>query len=249
MIMATNLNIREKLNRLVAEEKSGVLALFNAANSAAGYDYIVYLHSLGIVYVVDSISEASGYFDSTDTHSLNRWVASFADRENAISLNDVGEDEQIFLNSVTNDLLWHMTHEWGLDEELDEDEQNGDVCEIADDCPDTDFTLGFADTLECDIKMFRDLMTSGGDFSVCGVKVGAYQVGDDDEKSYYFVECYDEIFTDEDTNESLTVERHHIIFELNDWRTLYAKARTYLWQNYRQYRWIDSGFYNTDVVS
>lgn len=245
MIMATNLNIREKLNRLVAEGKSGVLALFDAADSAAGYDYIVYLHSLGIVYVVDSISEASGYFDSTDTHSLNRWVASFADRENAISLNDIGEDEQIFLNSVTNDLLWHMTHEW----ELGEDEQDADVHLNVSDCPDADFTLGFADTLECDIKMFRDLMTSGGDFSVCGVKVGVYQVGDDDEKSFYFVECYDEIFTDEDTNESLTVERHRIIFELNDWRTLYAKARTYLWQNYRQYRWIDSGFCKTDVVS
>lgn len=243
--MATNLNIRERLNRLVAEGKSGVLALFDAANSAAGYDYIVYLHSLDMVYAVDSISEASGYFDSSDAQSLNRWVAPFADRENAISLNDVGEDEQIFLNSVTNDLLWRMTHEWGLDE----DEQNGDVCEIADDCPDADFTLGFADTLECDIKTFRELIACGGDFSVCGVKVGVYQVGDDDEKSYYFVECYDEIFTDEDTNESLTVERHRIIFEFNDWRTLYAKARTYLWQNYRQYRWIDSGFYKTDVVS
>ena len=125
MIMATNLNIREKLNRLVAEGKSGVLALFDASDSASGYDYIVYLHSLDIVYVVDSISEASGYFDCTDNHSLNRWVVSFADRENAISLNDVGEDEQIFLNSVTNDLLWHMTHEW----ELGEDEQDGDVCE------------------------------------------------------------------------------------------------------------------------
>ena len=243
--MTTILNICEKLNRLVAEEKSGVLALFDASDSAAGYDYIVYLHSLGIVYVVDSISEASGYFDSTDTHSLNRWVAFFADRENAISLNDVGEDEQIFLNYVTNDLLWHMTHEW----ELGEGEQDADVHLNVSDCPDADFTLGFADTLECDIKMFRDLIACGGDFSVCGVKVGAYLVGDDDEKSYYFVECYDEIFTDEDTNESLTVERHRIIFELNDWRTLYAKARTYLWQNYRQFRWIDSGFYNTDVVS
>ena len=243
--MATILNIREKLNRLVAEGKSGVLALFDAADSAAGYDYIVYLHSLDMVYVVDSVSEASGYFDSDDTHSLNRGVAPFADRENAISLNDVGEDEQIFLNFVTNDLLWHMSHEW----ELDEDEQDGDVCEIADDCPDVDFTLGFADTLECDVKMFRELIACGGDFSVCGVKVGVYQVGDDDEKSYYFVECYDEIFTDEETNEFLTVERHRIIFELNDWRTLYAKARTYLWQNYRQYRWIDSGLYKTDVVS
>lgn len=243
--MATILNIREKLNRLVAEEKSGVLALFDAADSAAGYDYIVYLHSLDMVYVVDSISEASGYFDSSDAQSLNRWVAPFADRENAISLNDVGEDEQIFLNSVTNDLLWHMSHEW----ELDEDEQDGDVCEIADDCPDADFTLGFADTLERDIKTFRELIVCDGDFSVCGVKVGVYQVGDNDEKSYYFVECYDEIFTDEDTNESLTVERHRIILELNDWRTLYAKARTYLWQNYRQYRWIDRGLYKTDVVS
>ena len=243
--MTTNLNIREKLNRLAAEEKSGVLALFDASDSAAGYDYIVYLHSLDMVYVVDSISEVSGYFDSTDTHSLNRWVASFADRENAISLNDIGEDEQIFLNSVTNDLLWHMTHEW----ELGEDEQDADVHLNVSDCPDADFTLGFADTLECDIKTFRELIACGGDFSVCGVKVGVYQVGDDDEKSFYFVECYDEIFTDEDTNESLTVERHRIILELNDWRTLYAKARTYLWQNYRQYRWIDSGFYNTDVVS
>ena len=243
--MATSLNIREKLNRLIAEDKSGVLALFNAADSAAGYDFMVYLHSLGIVYVVDSISEASGYFDSNDTQSLNRWVAPFADRENAISLNDIGEDEQIFLNSVTNDLLWRMTHEW----ELDEDEQDADVHLTVSDCPDADFTLGFADTLECDIKTFRELIAYGGDFSVCGVKVGAYQVGNDDEKSYYFVECYDEIFTDEDTNESLTVERHRIIFELNDWRTLYAKARTYLWQNYRQYRWIDSGFCNTDVVS
>lgn len=243
--MATNLNIREKLNRLVAEEKSGVLALFDAADSAAGYDYIVYLHSLGIVYVVDSISEASGYFDSTDTHSLNRWVASFADRENAISLNDIVEDEQIFLNSVTNDLLWHMTYEW----ELGENEQDADVHLTVSDCPGADFTLGFADTLECDIKTFRELIACGGDFSVCGVKVGAYQVGNDAEKSYYFVECYDEIFTDEDTNESLTVERHRIILELNDWRRLYAKARTYLWQNYRQYRWIDSGFYNTNVVS
>lgn len=138
-----------------------------------------------------------------------------------------------------------MTHEW----ELGADGQDADVHLIVSDCPDADFTLGFADTLECDIKMFRDLMTSGGDFSVCGVKVGAYQVGEDDEKSFYFVECYDEIFTDEDTNESLTVERHRIILEFNDWRTLYAKARTYLWHNYRQYRWIDSGFCNTDVVS
>lgn len=249
MIIATILNIREKLNRLVAEGKSGVLALFDAADSAAGYDFMVYLHSLDTVYVEDSISEVSGYFDSDDTYSLNRWVTPFADRENAILLNDVGEDEQIFLNSATNDLLWHMTHEWELGEELDEDEQNGDVCEIADDCPDADFTLGFADTLECDIKTFRELIACGGDFSVCGVKVGVYQIGDDDEKSFYFVECYDEIFTDEDTNESLTVERHRIIFELNDWRTLYAKARTYLWQNYRQYRWIDSGFCNTNVVS
>ncbi len=229
MIMTTNLNIREKLNRLVAEEKSGVLALFDASDSAAGYDYIVYLHSLDMVYVVDSVSEESGYFDSTGTHSLNMWVASFADRESAISLNDVGEDEQIFLNSVTNDLLWHMTHEW----ELGEDEQDADVHLTVSDCPDADFTLGLADTLECDIKMFRDLMTSGVDFSVCGVKVRAYQAGDDDEKSYHFVECYDEIFTDEDTNESVTVERRRIILELNDWRTLYAKARTYLWHNYR----------------
>ena len=135
--MATNLNIREKLNRLIAEEKSGVLALFDVADSAAGYDYIVYLHSLDMVYVVDSVSEALGYFDSSNAKSLNRWVAPFADRENAISLNDIGEDEQIFLNSVTNDLLWHMTHEW----ELDEDEQDADVHLNVSDCPDADFIL------------------------------------------------------------------------------------------------------------
>ena len=111
--MATILNIREKLNRLVAEGKSGVLALFDAADSAAGYDYIVYLHSLSIVYVVDSVSEASGYFDSSDAQSLNRWVAPFADRENAISLNDIAADENIFLN--IKDIKSISTHHKSFD--------------------------------------------------------------------------------------------------------------------------------------
>lgn len=245
MNMGTSLSIRERLNRLVAEKKSGVLALSNSADSAVAYDFMVYLHSLDMVYVEDSISEVSEYFNSGNTQSLNRWIATFSDRENTLSLNDIGEDEHIFLNFVTNNLLWHMTHEW----ELDEDEQDADVHLIANDCPDADFTLGFADTLECDIKIFRDLITYGGDFSVCGVKVGVYQSDDDDERLFYFVECYDEIFTDEETNESMKIERHQILFALKDWRTLYAKARAYLWHNYRQYRWIDSGLYKTDVVS
>ena len=152
--MSSIKTLYNRLQTLITEKKSGIVALCRGYETADSLEYMVYFHSLGYVKVVQD--HMSCYFMASIEKKLQRELKYFSDRDDYLSLSEIGIEQEHFLDTVINSMLWDMAHEMGT---VDPDDILKDKWQIPIRIKNWDayreFTLGLADTIEGEIDAFR----------------------------------------------------------------------------------------------
>lgn len=197
--MITSQDLKNKLDSLVNNNRSGIVAICGSPADRDTLEYMLYFRSLGIVYIVHG-DWGSEYFDASAAGVLDRALNKFADRQDYLSAADLDRDETAFLKDELDSLLWHMVHD-----EADIPDCNDDsdaYYPTAFPAPAT-FTLCGGTDLESDIERFREVVF--GNSQDPGHKNTVIAEKDDDGKTFY---CH---------RETLLCNY--------DWRNLYARVR------------------------
>ena len=154
ILMSSIKTLYNRLQTLITEKKSGIVALCRGYETADSLEYMVYFHSLGYVKVVQD--HMSCYFMASIEKKLQRELKYFSDRDDYLSLSEIGIEQEHFLDTVINSMLWDMAHEMGT---VDPDDILKDKWQIPIRIKNWDayreFTLGLADTIEGEIDAFR----------------------------------------------------------------------------------------------
>lgn len=228
-------------DNLISAGRSGLIALCGDPAVEAGLKYIAYFHSLGIVYVSHG-DEGTEYFDSKGRGFLENAVKEFSDCPDCLTVADVAIDEKEFLKSALARLLWDMSHDETevpacADEEKKLSEaglrsiQALDADNIS--FVDESFTLFGGGDLEKDIEEFEYRVNGEKDFTVAGQGFSLGSVFDASEFMIYTLGRHcSEVYVDETTGEKVPVTRVLETLSSYDWRTLYARARTFIHWNY-----------------
>lgn len=228
-------------DNLIKTDRSGLIALCGDPAPELDLKYIVYFHSLGIVYFSRG-DRGTEYFDSNARVFLERSIKDFSDCPDCQTVADVAIDENAFLKSALARLLWDMTHdETDVPSSSDEEknlskaglrsirELDADRISFVDDA----FTLFGSGDLEKDIVEFEYRMNEEQDFTVANQGFSLGSVFEASESMLFILgRHYSEIFVDEATGEKVSVTRVVETLSSYDWRTLYARARTFIYWNY-----------------
>lgn len=228
-------------DNLIKTGRSGLIALCGDPTPELDFKYIVYFHSLGIVYISRG-DRGTEYFDSNARVFLGRSVKDFSDCPDCQTVADVTIDEKAFLKSALARLLWDMTHDESDIPSCSDEEKSlskvglrsiwaldSDKVSFVDDT----FTLFGSGDLEKDIEDFKYQVNAEKDFSVAGQSFSLGSIFEASESMLYILGRHcPEIFDDEATGERVSVTRVVETLSSYDWRTLYARARTFIYWNY-----------------
>ena len=216
--------LRKKLDALVGGCRSGIVAVCGNLGIENGLDYVVYFHSLRTIHVVRA-DEWSEYFYAGANNCVTRVLEEFSSRDDMLDIADLGMDESAFLKEDLSSLLWDMTHD-----------ENSYPTFIA---PEFHAFTIFGETdLESDIKRFYRLLLSSEHFSVAG-NAFCLESSLDEETGkpvYQFYRCFIDMFTDDETGNSVPITRFALLLEEESWQALYAKTRTFIYLNYARNR-------------
>lgn len=239
--MYKNTSLLSIADNLIKTNRSGLIALCGDPVHDNGLNYMVYFHSLGIVYISHG-DRGTEYFDSNSRFFLERSVKGFSDCQDCQTAADVAIDEKAFLKSALARLLWYMTHDESDIPSCSEEEENlskaglrsiraldADGISFVDDA----FTLFGSGDLEKDIEEFECRMNGEQDFTVANQGFSLGSVFDASESMLYILGRHcPEIYFDETTGEKVPVTRVVETLSSYDWRTLYARVRTIIYWNY-----------------
>lgn len=218
--MESKQTLRKKLDALVGGCRSGIVAVCGNPSIENGLDYVVYFHSLRTIHAVRA-DERSEYFYAGATNCVTRVLEEFSGRDDIITLSDLGRDESAFLKEDLSSLLWDMAHD-----------ENSYPLFIA---PEFHAFTIFGDSdLESDIKHFYRLLLSSEHFIVAGNAFCVESSLDEEtgKTAYQFYRCFIDMFTDNETGNSVPITRFALLLEEDNWQALYAKTRTFIFLNH-----------------
>ena len=169
----------------------------------------------------------SCYFLASMEKELQSELKYFSDRDDYLSLSEVGIEEEHFLDTVINSILWDMAQEIGT---IDPDDIINDKWQIPGRIKNwnayREFTLGLADTIEGDIEAFRTCLKNKSRIPSHGKE---FQVGllyNDYISTLVLNEWVWENFKDDETGKEYPIECTRRLLECyHNWRVLYAKFR------------------------
>ena len=225
VLMSSIKTLYNRLQTLITENKSGIVALCRGHETADSLEYMIYFHSLGYIKVVKD--HMSCYFMASIEKELQRELKYFSDRDDYISLSELGIEEEHFLDTVINSMLWDMAHEMGT---IAPDDILNDKWQIPRRIENwnayREFTLGLADTIEGDIATFRTCLKNKSRIPSHGKE---FQVGllyDDYTSTFVLSEWGWENFKDDETGKEYPIECTRRLLECyHNWCVLYAKFR------------------------
>ena len=239
--MYSNSSLLSIADNLISAGRSGLIALCGDPAVEAGLKYITYFHSLGIVYVSHG-DGGTDYFDSKGRGFLENAVKEFSECADCRVVGDVDIDERAFLKSALARLLWDMSHDETevpacADEEKTLSEAGLRSIRALDEDKisfvDETFTLFGSEDLEKDIEEYEDRVNGEKDFTVAGQGFSLRSVFEASESMIYTLGRHcSEVYVDETTGEKVPVARVVETLSSYDWRTLYARARTFIYWNY-----------------
>lgn len=228
-------------DNLIKTGRSGLIALCGDPSRESDLKFIVYFHGLGIIYIGHGHS-GTEYFDSNARGFLERAIKEFTHCPDCHIASDVAIDEDAFLKSSLAQLLWDMTHNESDVPNLSMEEErlsNAGLQSIS--ALDSDnvsfvndsFTLFGSGDLEKDIEEFEWLVNVEKDFNVAGQGFSLGSVYDASEFMLFILGRHcQEIYVDETTGQEVHITRVVETLSCYDWRTLYARARTFIYWNY-----------------
>ena len=223
--MSSIKTLYNRLQTLISENKNGIVAFCGSSTMEDAYEYVAYIHSLECVYVVTDSYLC--YFPASEKNVLQGELKYFSNRNDYISLSDLGIAEDSFFCDAINSILWDIVHETST---VDPEENSNNMWQIPTEVKDWEsysaFTLGLSDTLEGDIKAFHTCLENESVISAHGTKFHVGLTYDDESSTLILYHMVPEVFKDEETGEEHIVEIAQTLLQCdNDWRTLYAKFR------------------------
>ena len=223
--MSSIKTLYNRLQTLISENKNGIVAFCGSSTMEDAYEYVAYIHSLECVYVVTDSYLC--YFPASEKNVLQGELKYFSNRNDYISLSDLGIAEDSFFCDAINSILWDTVHETST---ADQEEDSNDMWQIPTEVKDWEsysaFTLGLSDTLEGDIKAFHTCLENESVISAHGTEFHVGLTYDDESSTLILYHMVPEVFKDEETGEEHIVEITQTLLQCdNDWRTLYAKFR------------------------
>lgn len=223
--MSSIKTLYNRLQTLISENKNGIVAFCGSSTMEDAYEYVAYIHSLECVYVVTDSYLC--YFPASEKNVLQGELKYFSNRNDYISLSDLGIAEDSFFCDAINSILWNTVHETST---ADPEENSNDMWQIPTEVKDWEsysaFTLGLSDTLEGDIKAFHTCLENESVISAHGTEFHVGLTYDDESSTLILYHMVPEVFKDEETGEEHIVEIAQTLLQCdNDWRTLYAKSR------------------------
>ena len=223
--MSSIKTLYNRLQTLISENKNGIVAFCGSSTMEDAYEYVAYIHSLECVYVVTDSYLC--YFPASEKNVLQGELKYFSNRNDYISLSDLGIAEDSFFCDAINSILWDIVHETST---VDPEENSNDMWQIPTEVKDWEsysaFTLGLSDTLEGDIKAFHTCLENESVISAHGTEFHVGLTYDDESSTLILYHMVPEVFKDEETGEEHIVEIAQTLLQCdNDWRTLYAKFR------------------------
>lgn len=223
--MSSIKTLYNRLQTLISENKNGIVAFCGSSTMEDAYEYVAYIHSLECVYVVTDSYLC--YFPASEKNVLQGELKYFSNRNDYISLSDLGIAEDSFFCDAINSILWDIVHETST---VDPEENSNNMWQIPTEVKDWEsysaFTLGLSDTLEGDIKAFHTCLENESVISAHGTEFHVGLTYDDESSTLILYHMVPEVFKDEETGEEHIVEIAQTLLQCdNDWRTLYAKFR------------------------
>ena len=223
--MSSIKTLYNRLQTLISENKNGIVAFCGSSTMEDAYEYVAYIHSLECVYV--ATDSYLCYFPASEKNVLQGELKYFSNRNDYISLSDLGIAEDSFFCDAINSILWDIVHETST---VDPEENSNDMWQIPTEVKDWEsysaFTLGLSDTLEGDIKAFHTCLENESVISAHGTEFHVGLTYDDESSTLILYHMVPEVFKDEETGEEHIVEIAQTLLQCdNDWRTLYAKFR------------------------
>ena len=217
-------------DNLIETGRSGLIALCGDPANVPDLKFIVYFHSLGIFYISHG-DWGTEYFNSNARGILERVVKEFSGFPNCQTVADVAIDEKAFLNSALSRLLWAMTHDVSDVPDSSDEEELFDLDNIS--FVDDSFTLFGSGDLEKDIEEFEYRIDTNQPFTVADQTFSLGSLFEADESMIYVLRrCCPDIFVDETTGERIPITSNVETLSNHDWRTLYARARTFIYWKY-----------------
>ena len=223
--MSSIKTLYNRLQTLISENKNGIVAFCGSSTMEDAYEYVAYIHSLECVYVVTDSYLC--YFPASEKNVLQGELKYFSNRNDYISLSDLGIAEDSFFCDAINSILWDIVHETST---VDPEENSNNMWQIPTEVKDWEsysaFTLGLSDSLEGDIKAFHTCLENESVISAHGTEFHVGLTYDDESSTLILYHMVPEVFKDEETGEEHIVEIAQTLLQCdNDWRTLYAKFR------------------------
>jgi hypothetical protein len=223
--MSSIKTLYNRLQTFINENKNGIVAFCGSSSMEDAYEYVAYIHSLECVYVVtDSYLY---YFPASEKNVILGELKYFSNRNDYMSLSEIGIAEESFFCDAINSILWNIVHETST---ADSEENSNSMWQIPSDVKDgvsySAFTLGLSDTLEGDIKAFHTCLENKSVISAHGTEFHVGLTYDYESSTLILYRMVPEVFKDEETGEEHIIEIAQTLLQCdNDWRTLYAKFR------------------------
>lgn len=217
-----------RLMTLRMNGKSGVVGFNGDTRDWSELTFMVYYHSFGYVFVKEGFK--SSYFHIDSENILRKALKSFSEIAQLKTASELKQFENECLESIFDDLLWHMAHEMETENHTYE---TSDIWEIPNVLEDYDnfnsFTLGFAADLESDASGFFERAHTDIIFSIGGNDFRVVQDTDEEGEQWTLYNSYLEPFVDEETGMEFKIERLRQLISCDNWRSLYAASRAVIY--------------------
>jgi len=164
-------------------------------------------------------------------------LQNFIGKDDDMTVEDLGMDEQEYLDICTDCLLNDMAHDGSECPEQDCEDYDGRYSYSSEDdnwYPDTHYTITGAADIAGDIKAVRTAIENGGEISVAVRDGGSRQFCMKvNAAGEYVLSTFENAeIQDTDTGENVPVQERVQLLRALDWRTFYAKSRLFIYMNW-----------------
>lgn len=240
--METVESLQKKVSELATAGHSGIVMLCGDAFPPAddesfweNHNALVYVQLLDTL--VAFLSWGSAYQTGDDRLSSDCLLQNFIEREDELTLEELGMDEKTYLEICTDCLLNDMAHDDSECPELDcedYDERFTYPSENDQWYPDTNYTITGAEDIASDIRAIRTAIEDKTEIrvQVRDGRIRPFYMSMNADGEYVLSTFENAEIKDTNTGKNITVQENVQLLRALDWRTFYAKSRLFIYQNW-----------------
>lgn len=242
--METIESLQKRISELAAAGRSGIVTICGDAFPPAedesfweNHNALVYIQPLDTL--VAFMSWGSAYQTCDGRQPSDCFLQNFIDREDDLTLEELGIDEKTYLEICTDCLLNDMAHDESECPEQDCKDYNERYdypSENGLEYPDSHYTITGAEDIASDIKAIRTAIENKCEISV-PVRDGwvrQFYMSTNTDGEYVLSTFENTEIQDIDTGENIPCQERVQLLRALDWRTFYAKSRLFIYLNWNR---------------